>query len=155
MKIKVLVAAQAPWIREQIEGSISSDDITVQCVSEGSLVRQAIIDFEPDVLIADMQSGNMGGIAVAIDARMEAEEGRCKDVAIVLLLDRQADRLLAERANVDATIVKPLDIVSLNRIVKELAQFIQNERSEESEITDSGDDDLDVFDDEGIPVHIN
>lgn len=118
--MKILVAASAPWIREQITGGLAGRDVEVRCVTEGADVRPALVDYEPDVLIADMQSGNMGGVAVAIDARMEAEEDRCKDVAIVLLLDRPADRLLAERANVDATMVKPLDTFLLSKLVREL-----------------------------------
>jgi len=157
--MKILVAAQAPWIREQIEGGIASDQIEVRSVSEGSLVRQEIVDYEPDVLICDMQSGNMGGIAVAIDARMEAEEDRAKDVAIILLLDREADRLLAERANVDATMIKPVDVFVLGKLVKELGEFIESERlNEEDELKtlpENLQDGLDVFDDEGMPVHIN
>lgn len=145
--MKILVAAQAPWIREQIEGGLWAKDREIISLEEGSEVRQAIVDWEPDILIADMQSGNMGGVAVAIDARMEAEEERAKDVIIILLLDREADRLLAERANVDATIIKPLDIFALSKLVKEL--YAPHTKSEDT------DDELDVFDDEGIPIHIN
>lgn len=151
--MKILVAAHAPWIREQIEGGLASSDVEIQTVVEGSRVRQSIVDYEPDVLIADMQSGNMGGIAVAIDARMEAEEQRCKDVAIILLLDRQADRLLAERANVDATMIKPIDIFTLGKLVKELAEDMEQERSLQAET--EPEHELDVFDEDGLPVQIN
>jgi DNA-binding response OmpR family regulator len=152
--MKILVAAQAPWIREQLEVGLTSNDVDVQSVTEGSDVRQALIGYEPDVLIADMQSGNMGGVAVAIDARMEAEEDRCKDVAIILLLDREADRLLAERANVDATMVKPIDIFVMNKLVHEVSRHVANHRSEPSG-EENFDEVLDVFDEEGLPIHIN
>lgn len=148
--MKILVAAAAPWVREQIIGGLSSKDVEVRAVSDGSLVRNSLVNYEPDILIADMQIGNMGGIAVAIDARMEAEEQRCKDVAILLLLDREADRLLAERANVDATMVKPVDIFILTKLVKELYEHLNSEDQTQDNI-----DELDVFDDEGIPIHIN
>ncbi len=157
--MKILVAAQAHWIREQITGSIESESVEVRCVSEGSQVREMLVEYEPDILIADMQSGNMGGIAVAIDARMEAEEQRCKDVAIVLLLDREADRLLAERANVDATMVKPIDVFALSKLIKELGHHIQNDREPAHRtgpvLKDADGGELDVFDEEGLPVHIN
>ncbi|MFN8015844.1 MAG: hypothetical protein U0R17_04465 [Acidimicrobiia bacterium] len=157
--MKILVAASAPWIIEQLEGGLSSKDIEVKSVTDGKLVRQELIDYEPDVLIADMQSGNMGGIAVAIDARMEAEEQRCKDVAIVLLLDREADRVLAERANVDATMVKPIDVFVLSKLVNELGEHIANDReiedSQEEQLKDAIGDELDVFDEDGLPIQIN
>lgn len=151
--MKILVAAQAPWICEQLVGGLSASDVEVRCVHEGAQVRDELVTFEPDVLIADMQSGNMGGVAVAIDARMEAEEQRCKDVAIVLLLDREADRLLAERANVDATMVKPVDIFVLAKVVNELAEHIENDRiheDKEDEIEEALESD-----DEPIAVQIN
>ncbi len=131
--MKILVAAQAPWICEQIVGGLSSKEVEVKCVHEGARVRDELVSYEPDVLIADMQSGNMGGIAVAIDARMEAEEERCKDVAIILLLDREADRLLAERANADATMVKPVDVFVLAKLVHELGEHIENAREYDEE----------------------
>lgn len=149
--MKILVAAQAPWIREQITGGLSSKEVEVRCVDQGSQVRDAIVSYEPDVLICDMQSGNMGGIAVAIDARMEAEEERAKDVAIILLLDREADRLLAERANVDATMVKPIDVFVLGKLIRELGSFIENERIIEKIVEKEFEEDLDD-DPEGIPV---
>ena len=60
-----------------------------------------------------MQIGNMGGIAVAIDLRLEAGAGRVPDVSILLLLDREADRFLAKRADADAELVKPIDPATL------------------------------------------
>jgi len=148
--MKILVAAQAPWICDQLVGGLSASDVEVKFVHEGSEVRDTLVSYEPDVLIADMQSGNMGGIAVAIDARMEAEEQRCKDVAIILLLDREADRLLAERANVDATMVKPVDVFALAKLVKELGEHIQNDREfdeKEKEIEE-------VFEEDSDPITV-
>lgn len=148
--MKILVAAGAPWIREQLIGGLSASNVQVQCVNEGRLVRDALVAYEPDVLIADMQSGNMGGVAVAIDARMEAEEQRCKDVAIILLLDREADRVLAERANVDATMVKPIDIFILAKLVKDLGEHIQNDREHDEKKEELEE----VFEDDSEPVTI-
>ena len=134
-------------------------NVEVRSVTQGAQVRNMLVEYEPDVLIADMQSGKMGGVAVAIDARMEAEEHRCKDVAIILLLDREADQLLAQRANVDATMIKPIDIFVLAKLEKELGEHIKNDRVAE-DTEDGGQKDayggeLDVFDDEGLPIHIN
>jgi DNA-binding response OmpR family regulator len=120
--MKILVAASAQHICDQIEQGLISKDVEVQCVHEGSKVREALVSYQPDVLICDMQSGNMGGVAVCIDARMEAEEDRSPDVAIILLLDREADRLLGERADADVLIVKPLDIFTLEKVVYDIVE---------------------------------
>jgi hypothetical protein len=39
---------------------------------------------------------------------------------ILLLLDREADRFLAHRADADATLVKPVDAGTLRRTAKQL-----------------------------------
>ena len=74
----------------------------------------------PDLVILDMQIGNMGGIACAIDLRLEGSAGRIPDTSILLLLDREADRFLAKRADADAELVKPVDPGTLRRTVDEL-----------------------------------
>ena len=84
-------------------------------------MRDAVREQEPDVTVLDMQIGNMGGIAVSIDLRLEASAGRVPDVAILLLLDREADRFLAKRGDADAELVKPVDPATLRRTIERLA----------------------------------
>ena len=67
-----------------------------------------------------MQIDNMGGVAVAIDLHLEASAGRTPDVPILLLLDREHDRFLAQRAAADAELVKPLDAGTLRRTVRRI-----------------------------------
>ncbi len=74
----------------------------------------------PELVILDMQIANMGGLAVAIDLRLEGAAGRIPDVSILLLLDREADRFLAKRVDADAELVKPVDPGTLRRTVERL-----------------------------------
>ena len=67
-----------------------------------------------------MQIGNMGGVAVALDIRLEQGEGRMPETQILLLLDREADKFLATRSDVDGVLVKPVDAGRLRRAVKNL-----------------------------------
>jgi DNA-binding response OmpR family regulator len=116
----ILVAAEASWIRSQVVNAFVSSDQRVVEVERGQGVRAAVAEYDPIVVILDMQIGNMGGIAVALDLRLEAGEGRLPDVPILLLLDREADHFLAKRADVDGTLVKPLDAGRLRRAVKQI-----------------------------------
>ncbi len=116
----ILVAADARWVRDQVKTACLAPGQRVIEVTRGQDVRQAVKDYEPDVAVLDMQIANMGGVAVAIDLRLEAAAGRVPDVSILLLLDREADRFLAKRADADAELVKPIDSSTLRRTIDRL-----------------------------------
>ena len=116
----VLVAAEASWIRDQVRTAFVGPGQRVLEVSRGQDVRKAVEEYEPDLVILDMQIGNMGGIAVTIDLRLEAGVGRLPETKILLLLDREADRFLADRIEVDGELVKPVDAGQLRRMAKQL-----------------------------------
>ena len=116
----VLVAADGKWIRDQVRTALVASDTTVIEVTRGQDVRGAVVEYEPDVVILDMQIANMGGVAVAIDLHLEAGAGRVPESRILLLLDREHDRFLAKRADADAELVKPIDAGTLRRTLKQL-----------------------------------
>ena len=117
---KVVVAADGKWVRDQVRTALASSDTQVVEVSRGQDVRDAVGEHAPDLVVLDMQIGNMGGVACAIDLHLEADAGRVPDAKILLLLDREADRFLAKRAAADAELVKPLDAGTLRRTMKRL-----------------------------------
>ncbi len=116
----VLVAADGTWIRDQVRTALAGRDLDIVEVNRGQDVRPLVTARPPDLVILDLQIANMGGVAVAIDLRLEASAGRAPRVPILLLLDREADRFLAKRADVDAELVKPIDAGTLRRTVKAL-----------------------------------
>ena len=116
----ILVAAEAAWVRELVRSSCTGPGQRVVEVVRGQDVRAAVTDEEPELVILDMQIANQGGVATAIDLRLEASAGRLPDTAILLLLDREADRFLAKRADADAELVKPVDPGTLRRTVERL-----------------------------------
>jgi DNA-binding response OmpR family regulator len=116
----ILVAAEASWVREFVQSACTGPGMRVVEVSKGQAVRAAVTAEEPDLVILDMQIANQGGIATAIDLRLEASAGRLPDTSILLLLDREADRFLAKRADADAELVKPVDPGTLRRTVDKL-----------------------------------
>ena len=118
--MKILVAADARWVREQVRAALVGRGQEVIEVTRGQDVRDAVAKDEPDLVVLDLQIGNMGGIAVAIDLHLEEAAGRLPHVPILLLLDREADRFLARRAAAEAELVKPAEPGTLRRTVKRL-----------------------------------
>jgi len=118
----ILVAADAQWVRDQVRTAFVAPGQRVVEVTRGQDVRQAFADEEPDLVVLDLQIGNMGGVAVAIDLRLEESAGRLPRATILLLLDRQADRFLADRADADADLVKPVDAGILRRTARRLLE---------------------------------
>ncbi len=116
----ILVAAEAEWVRNQVRTAFVGPGQSVVEVARGQAVRGAVADHDPDLVVLDLQIANMGGIAVAIDLRNEESGGRLPHSTILLLLDREADRFLAARADVDGVLVKPVDPGTLRRAAKAL-----------------------------------
>jgi CheY-like chemotaxis protein len=111
----ILVAADAQWVRDQVRSAFVGPGQEVVEVTRGQDVRETFARIEPELVILDLQIGNMGGIAVAIDLRLEESGGRLPRARILLLLDRRDDAFIARRADVDLTLVKPVDAGILRR----------------------------------------
>jgi DNA-binding response OmpR family regulator len=118
--VKILIASEAEWIRDQVRAAFVAPGQGVIEVTRGRDVGATVAAEDPDLVILDMQIGNMGGVAVAIELHLDAEEGRVPDVPIILLLDREADRFLSKRAAADEVLVKPLDAGTLRRAAKRI-----------------------------------
>jgi DNA-binding response OmpR family regulator len=138
----ILVAADARWVRDQVRAAFVAPGQTVVEVTRGQDVRDAFGREDPDLVILDLQIGNMGGFASAIDLRLEESAGRLPRATILLLLDREADRFLAKRADADGELVKPVDAGTLRRAARRLLDE-RDAREQEIEHTidaQSGDD---------------
>jgi DNA-binding response OmpR family regulator len=117
---KILVASDGEWVRDLVKSAFVGPGQQVVEVARGQDVRDTVAAQEPELVILDMQIGNMGGIATALDLRMEAAAGHVPDVSILLLLDREADRFLAKRASADGELMKPVDAGMLRRAAKQI-----------------------------------
>ena len=126
----ILVAADAQWVRDQVRSAFVGPGQEVVEVSRGQDVRDTFARIDPDLVVLDLQIGNMGGVAVAIDLRLEESGGRLPRARILLLLDRRDDAFIARRADVDLTLVKPVDAGILRRAAAPLLADAAAERAE-------------------------
>jgi DNA-binding response OmpR family regulator len=116
----ILVASDSASVREDVRSVLSSRDTLVTEVTRGSAVAPAIRANPPDLVVLDLQIGNMGGMATCLDLRLEESADRLPHVGVLMLLDRRADVFLARRAAADGWIVKPLDPLRLRRAINEV-----------------------------------
>lgn len=112
----VLLATDADWIQDEVAAALDGEH-TVHRVRRGADVRAAVAAGSPafGLVILDLQIGNMGGMAACMDLRLEYGAGRLPDVAVLMLLDRDADVFLARRSDADGWLIKPLDAFRLRR----------------------------------------
>jgi DNA-binding response OmpR family regulator len=118
----ILVAADARWVRDQVRAAFVAPGQRVVEVTRGQDVRDAFAREHPDLVVLDLNIGNMGGVAAALDLRLEESGGRLSRAKILLLLDRDADKFIAKRAEVDALLVKPVDAGILRRCARQILE---------------------------------
>ena len=105
----VLLASDADWLIEEVRSALSDPGTEVTVVRAGADVRNAVSSQSPELVILDLQIGNMGGMATCMDLQLEIGAGRIADVPILMLLDRSADVYLARQAGAQGWLVKHLD----------------------------------------------
>lgn len=116
----MLIATDADWIFADVDAALSDEETRVVRVRRGRDVSAAARQVEPELIVLDLQIGNMGGIATALNLDQEFDAGTTPEAPILLLLDRPADVPLARRWGVDGWLVKPLDSFRLRRAARAL-----------------------------------
>jgi DNA-binding response OmpR family regulator len=114
---EVLIASDASWIINEVTAVLGGDDTHVRVVHRGADVRDAVSTTTPDLVVLDLQIGNMGGMATCIDLRLESGAGRLPEVPVLMLLDRAADVYLAQQSGANGWLVKPLDAFRVRKAV--------------------------------------
>ena len=95
---KVLLATDSDETAEETFAALLGPETSVSRATRGEVVREVAAELEPDLVILDLQIGNMGGVAASLDLRHEITAGRLKPLKIILLLDREAATWIATEA---------------------------------------------------------
>jgi DNA-binding response OmpR family regulator len=118
--IGVLLATDSDAVYNEVDAALASEETSVWRVRAGTDVLPVIQAKEPDLVILDLQIGNMGGIATCLAVRQEEGFDRLMHRPVALLLDRSADVFVAQEARAEGWLVKPLDPLRLRRMVLRL-----------------------------------
>lgn len=117
---EIVIAADARSIFDEIASVVEEPGTVVRWVRRGEAVREEVNARPADLVIADMQIGTMGGIAIALDLKLEADAGRLVPCPVLLILDRRPDVFMARRSGAEGWILKPLDPIRLRTAVTAL-----------------------------------
>jgi DNA-binding NarL/FixJ family response regulator len=118
----ILIASDADWVVAELRAAVEAPETTVRSVRRGENVPAAIRQQAPDLVVLDLQIGNMGGMATCVHLHLEAEAGRLPGMPVLMLLDRRPDVFLARRSGADGFILKPLDAIRLRKAVRSLLE---------------------------------
>jgi CheY-like chemotaxis protein len=113
----VLVASDTASVRTQITSVVRRPGRDVREVHSGPALLAAVAKELPNLVVVDMQMGNMGGMAVCLELRLEESYGNLRHTPVLMLLDRRPDVFLARRSGAEGWLVKPLDPIRIRRAV--------------------------------------
>jgi CheY-like chemotaxis protein len=116
----VLLATDADWIFDEVDAALADTSTSVARVRTGVEVVPACRELDPDLVVIDLQIGNMGGMAASIAIHQEQDAGRLGEAPVLMLLDRAPDVFLAQRSAAEGWLVKPLDAFRLRRAAQAL-----------------------------------
>ncbi|HUY07249.1 MAG TPA: response regulator [Acidimicrobiales bacterium] len=116
----VVIVSDARSVLDEIRSVLDDGVNEIVELFTGPAVRTTVANDSPDLVIADCQIQNMGGIAICHDLKLEESGGRIPHVPVLLLLDRRADVFLAKRSGAEGYLVKPLDPMRLRRAIDAL-----------------------------------
>lgn len=114
----VLIATDADEVLDEVDAALADESTRVVRVHAGREVLSAVRQLEPELVVIDLQIGNMGGVATSLGLRNEESFERIPPQRILMLLDRTADVFLARRARADGWLIKPLDALRLGRAAR-------------------------------------
>jgi CheY-like chemotaxis protein len=114
----IVVASDAASLRRQIVSVIGGSETEIRQASSGREVLKAVSEDPVDLVIVDMQMGNMGAMAVCLELRLQESYDALPHICVLMLLDRRPDVHLARRSDAEGWLVKPIDPLRLRRAVR-------------------------------------
>jgi CheY-like chemotaxis protein len=132
MTLKVFIADDSATIHKIVALAFGGEDAVVRGVSDGSLALEAIRDFQPDVVLADIFMPGDSGYEICERMR---EDARLASIPVILLTGtfEPFDEQEALRVGSKGHLTKPFDTSELIETVHSLAALkVNNQNGEKS-----------------------
>ena len=114
----IVVASDAAFLRKEIVAVAAGPGVDIREVASGPAVIEAAHDYAPDLVVVDMQMGNMGAMAVCLELRLQESYDNLPHIPVLMILDRRPDVHLAKRSGAEGWLVKPLDPLRLRKAIR-------------------------------------
>jgi DNA-binding NarL/FixJ family response regulator len=118
----IVIASDIQALRTEVAGVLESPEIQILEAHSGPEAIELVSEGEVDLVIADIQMGAMGAIAVTLELRLQASYDQIDEVPVLMLLDRRSDVFQAKRSGAEGWLVKPLDGMRIRRAAKALLE---------------------------------
>lgn len=129
MAIKILLADDSLTIQKVVELTFSDAETRLLAVGSGDRAVQALDDFQPDIVLADVVMPGLTGYDVC-DAVKQRPGGVFIPVVLLTGTFEPFDRTRAERVGSDAIVTKPFDSHALQGLVRDLVAKARAVREE-------------------------
>lgn len=119
MAIKILLADDSLTIQKVVELTFSDAETRLMAVGSGDKAVQALDEFQPDIVLADVVMPGLTGYDVC-EAVKQRPGGAFVPVVLLTGTFEPFDRARADRVGSDAIVTKPFDSHALQGLVREL-----------------------------------
>ena len=99
---------------------LEGPEVLIEEAATGPEVLRIVRQGGIDLVVADLQIGAMGGVAICMELRHDESYLPGDPTSVLMLLDRRPDVFLARRAGADGFLVKPLDPQRVRAAVRTL-----------------------------------
>ncbi len=113
----IYIVSDSQNLKNSVSSAIAGSNNDLVELSSGSELIALLEGESPDLVILDLQIGNMGATAITLDIRLGESAGRIKPTKVLVLLDRDADVFMTRRSGADGFVIKPLDSLKIKRAV--------------------------------------
>ncbi len=112
----ILVVSDDPDVADEARFALR-DEVTVETAVDATDALRKLALLAPAAVVVDLQTGRAGGYSLA---REMSQLTRLSSIPIVMLIEREPDRWIADQAGAEVVLRKPVESGALGRALAQL-----------------------------------